>query len=216
MSTKAIALALGLNEAATETACLSALTDLRGKADNPDPARFVKKDLHDQTLATLSATTQKLTETTSQLDAIKVAARKGDVETVIEGALKAKKIVPAQRDSLVAQCSSDEGFAQVKAFPRGIAEQPAGHWSRSCPARLRRCRGTRPGRARRRRRQGAGGSSRRRPPHQRRRSHDHRGATDGQLRPSNCARIGAEEETHGSVLSSKAASPPPSSPATGW
>jgi phage I-like protein len=113
---KAIAQALGLNEAASEAACLAALDALKKSVETPDPAKFVKKELHDQAIANLSAATR-------QLDDIRGAARRAEVEALIEGALKDKKIVPAQKESLTAQCSTDEGLAQVKAF---IAATPAG------------------------------------------------------------------------------------------
>ncbi|WP_168460180.1 phage protease [Xanthobacter sp.] len=104
---KAIARALGLAETADEAACLSAIATMTtGK---------VEKAVHDQTLATLSATT-------AELDALKKDTRDKKVAAVLEGALKAKKMVPAQRQQYEALCSTDAGLAQVEAL---LAASPA-------------------------------------------------------------------------------------------
>lgn len=94
---KAIAAALGLNEDAAETSCLSAITDLRKRID---PA------VHEQTLATLSTVQAKL-------DGIEKTARKDKVDALLEGALTAKKISPAQRESYELLCATDDGLVQV-------------------------------------------------------------------------------------------------------
>jgi phage I-like protein len=94
---KAIAAALGLTEDAAEASCLSAITTLRGRID---PA------VHQQTLDTLSAVQ-------TELDGIKKADRKKTVDALLEGALTAKKISPAQRESYEALCATDDGLAQV-------------------------------------------------------------------------------------------------------
>lgn len=107
MTTK-IAAALGLAETADETACLSAISTL--KADT------VSAEVHNQTLATLSATKDELAE-------LKASIRKGEVEGLLEGALTAKKIVPAQRDQFAKLCATDEGLAQVRAL---LDATPAG------------------------------------------------------------------------------------------
>ncbi len=128
---KKIAAALGLGEAADEAACLSAIADLQAsKVDNA---------VHDETLATLSATKTELTE-------LKASIRDDEVETLIEGALKAKKIVPAQREQYVALCATDDGLAQVKALlevtPEGLpgsgldTKTPAGDDTEIDPAAL--------------------------------------------------------------------------------
>ncbi len=106
---KAIAEALGLTQDAAETSCLSAITDLRKRID---PA------VHQETLNTLAARD-------AELGTIKKAARDKEVDTLIEGALTAKKISPAQRDTYVALCATDDGLAQVKTllstFSAGLA-----------------------------------------------------------------------------------------------
>ncbi len=99
---KTVITALGLAEGATEAECLAAVTKLQGAAKD-----VVPKSVHDETVARLSATT-------AELDGIKTAGRRAKVDTVIEGALKAKKIVPAQRDHYVALCATDEGLAAVE------------------------------------------------------------------------------------------------------
>ena len=94
-----IATALGLAEGADETACLSALGKLK--------AETVAKAVHDQTLATLSSTTK-------ELDELKSTNRKAKVDAVLDAALKAKKILPAQKDAYAALCATDDGLAQIE------------------------------------------------------------------------------------------------------
>ncbi len=95
---KAIALALGLTEDASEASCLSALGDLKKRVD---PA------IHEQTLQTLSTTK-------TALETLRAETRKGKIDGLLEEALKAKKIVPAERDTFAALCATDEGIEQVK------------------------------------------------------------------------------------------------------
>ncbi|WP_020179793.1 phage protease [Methylopila sp. M107] len=98
-SMKAIAQALGLNPDANEQACLSALTSLKdGRVD---------KAVHETTLASLSAAK-------TELESVRKAARDKEVAELIDGALKAKKILPAEKDSFVTLCASDDGLAQVR------------------------------------------------------------------------------------------------------
>lgn len=111
---KKIAQALGLAEAADEAACLAAITALTtGKVD---------KAVHDQALATLAAVTAERDASATKLAELAAASRKSRVDTLIEGALTAKKIVPAQRDQYVALCGTDAGLAQVEAL---LAVTPA-------------------------------------------------------------------------------------------
>lgn len=97
---KAIAAALGLSEDASEASCLSAVTNLKARID---PA--VHQAALDQ-VKTLSA----------DLDARNAADHKAKVDTLLEDALKAKKIVPAQREQYAALCATPEGLAQVTAL----------------------------------------------------------------------------------------------------
>lgn len=97
----AIAEALGLTADADEAACLTAISTLStGKVD---------KAVHDETLAKLEAAT-------GELAALKADTRKRHVDELLEGALKDKKILPAQRDHYASLCATDEGLTQVKAL----------------------------------------------------------------------------------------------------
>ncbi|TPQ46763.1 hypothetical protein C2U72_25280, partial [Prosthecomicrobium hirschii] len=92
---------------------LAALTALQGRV--VDLSTYVRKDMHEATLA-------QLTAATATLDGIRASNRKAEIEAVLEGALTAKKILPAQREAYAALCATDEGLAQVKAL---IAASPA-------------------------------------------------------------------------------------------
>ena len=101
---KTVITALGLAETATEAECLAAVTTLKTKAD---PATTVAKAVYDEAVTKLAAAT-------TELDGIKATTRKTKIDAVIEGALQAKKIVPAQRDHYTALCATDEGLAAVE------------------------------------------------------------------------------------------------------
>jgi len=109
---KSVLALLGLQETASETAALAALQALQAKI--VDPATVVAKSVHDETLA-------KLTATTTELNAIKAAAGKAEIEALLEQALKDKKIVPAQREHYAALCAT-AGIASVKSL---LAASPA-------------------------------------------------------------------------------------------
>ncbi|MCB5204245.1 phage protease [Neorhizobium sp. T786] len=95
---KAIAKALNLQEDANEAACLSAIGDMLTK--RVDPA------IHQQAL-------DQVKTLGSELESIKAVDRKSKIDTLLEGALTAKKISPAQRESYEALCATDSGFEQV-------------------------------------------------------------------------------------------------------
>lgn len=95
---KAIAIALGLTEDAAEASCLSVIANLQTRVD---PA------VHQQTLTTLSAVQAELSN-------LKKDGRKQDVDALLEGALTAKKITPAQREQYETLCATDEGLTAVK------------------------------------------------------------------------------------------------------
>lgn len=97
---KTVIAALGLAETATEAECLAAVTRLTGA---------VPKQVHDEAVARLAAVS-------AELATIKGAARAAEVDKVIEGALAARKILPAQRDHYVSLCATDEGLAAVTAL----------------------------------------------------------------------------------------------------
>lgn len=94
---KAIAAALNLAPEASEASCLAAIGNL---AKRIDPA------VHEQTLASLAAAN-------TEIDGLKANARKEKIDALLEGALKAKKITPAQRPQYEALCATDDGLAQV-------------------------------------------------------------------------------------------------------
>jgi phage I-like protein len=122
---KKIAQALGLAETADEAACLSAIATMTtGKVD---------KAVHDQALANLAAVTTERDSAASKLAELAATSRKSKVDTMIEGALAAKKIVPAQRDQYVALCATDEGLAQVEAL---LAVTPANLQASTLDSRL--------------------------------------------------------------------------------
>lgn len=98
---KAIALALGLTEDASETSCLSAIQSLS--------ANLVNKAVHEEALQSLQAAN-------TELETLKAETRKGKVDELIEGALKAKKITPAQRQHYETLCATDEGLTSVTAL----------------------------------------------------------------------------------------------------
>lgn len=106
-SMKLIAATLGLSEDANETSCLAAL---KARLDAAVP-----KVVHDETLANLTAAA-------AELGAIKAAGRKARIDALIDGALKARKITPAERAHYEALCATDEGLASVEKL---IAAKPA-------------------------------------------------------------------------------------------
>lgn len=102
---KTIATALGLAEGASEAECLSTLAALK--------AGSVPKKVHDETLAQLQARSD-------ELDGIRKAAREARVTGLIEGALKAKKIVPALKSHYAELCSTDAGLDTVEKLFAGM------------------------------------------------------------------------------------------------
>lgn len=97
---KAIAAALGLSEDASEASCLSAVTSLKTRID---PA------IHQEALT-------KVQTLSAELEARNKADHQAKVDALLEGALTAKKIVPAQRDQYAALCATPEGLVQVTAL----------------------------------------------------------------------------------------------------
>jgi len=106
-SMKSIATFLGLQEDANEASCLSALTTRM--------TGMVPKTVLDETVTKLAAAT-------AELDALKSSARGDKVNALIEGALKAKKIIPAEKDHFVALCATDAGLESVEKL---FASKPA-------------------------------------------------------------------------------------------
>lgn len=111
---KAIAAALGLADTADEAACLAAISTMSaGKVD---------KALYDQAVANLAAANAQVIEAERSFTALNATIRKGKVDALLDEALKAKKILPAQRPQFAALCATDEGLAQVEAL---LASTPA-------------------------------------------------------------------------------------------
>jgi phage I-like protein len=115
---KALAKALGLADTADEAACLAAITGLQTSL-----AGKVDKAVHDQALANLATATTQLAAATAQLAARDTADHQAKVEALLDGALKDKKIVPAQRDHYATLCATPDGFIQVKTL---LEKTPAG------------------------------------------------------------------------------------------
>ena len=94
-----IAQALGLAGTPDETALLAAL--------NAKLAGLAPK-------AELDAANASLAAATTELATLKAETRKVKVDGVIEAALAAKKILPAEREDYLALCATDEGLATVE------------------------------------------------------------------------------------------------------
>lgn len=93
-----LASALGVAAGANEAAMLGALEQ-----------GFVEKKVHDQALSQLAATSKELGD-------LKAAERKARVDALLDGALKAKKIVPAEREHYAQLCATDAGLETVKSL----------------------------------------------------------------------------------------------------
>jgi phage I-like protein len=125
---KQIAKALGLSEDADETACLAALQKLPkigpvaqalGLAETSDVQACLSAigTMRTSKDGDLVATLQsQLATASSRLTAMEKTTRDREVTGLLEGALKEKKISPAQRESLATLCATDEGLAGVKAM----------------------------------------------------------------------------------------------------
>lgn len=97
-SPSTIAEALGLEASADDATCLATLAAIRSE--------FVPLSLFNDTVATLNAANGTIAE-------LRTAERRNRVETLIGDALKARKIVPAQRAQFMALCSTDAGLEHV-------------------------------------------------------------------------------------------------------
>lgn len=93
--------ALGLDASADETACVEAIAALR--------ADFVPLGLFSDVVAALNASN------TSQ-STLRSEVRRRQVDAVLDDAIKAGKIVPAERPQYLALCASDPGFAHVSSL----------------------------------------------------------------------------------------------------
>lgn len=130
---KEIAKALGLPETATEPECLAAL---RGRVElKPLAAALGLTEAADAAALLQAATTLKaggsglVTELQGQVSTLgarvqtsEKALRDRDVAELLDGALRDRKIVPAQRESYAAMCASDDGLKGVRQL---LAATPA-------------------------------------------------------------------------------------------
>jgi len=92
MTLATLAAALGLADNADEAACLAAVEELRST--------------HEATLARLAAA--------ESLAGLRAEMRQSKVDALIEGALAAKKIMPAEREGYLALCATDAGLETVE------------------------------------------------------------------------------------------------------
>ena len=131
---KEIAKALGLPETATEAECLAALgrrTELKplaaalGLPETADAAALLStvSSLRTGGNGLVTELQSQVTTLSSRLQASEKAARDRDVAELLDGALRDKKIVPAQRESYVAMCSTEDGLRGVRNM---LAATPAG------------------------------------------------------------------------------------------
>jgi phage I-like protein len=112
-SMKTIAEALGLAGGATEADCLAALNErLTGS---------VARAVHERALA-------DLTSATDRLSAIEGERRAEKVSRVLDDALAAKKLTPAERPAFEALCATDAGLSQVEALLKARPELLAASW----------------------------------------------------------------------------------------
>lgn len=121
MSLKAIALALNLAETADEAACLAAITTLKSEkqtalnaAAHPDPQAFAPR-------AELQTALNRATTAEGELQKLKGDARETEINTAVQEALDAGKIIPATKDFYVGMCRAEGGLEKFKAF---VAVQP--------------------------------------------------------------------------------------------
>lgn len=138
---KQIAKALGLAEDATEAQCLAALASRANAADaavKPLAAALGLADTADAAACLAAVGTLKaggadvgmvaklqadLSTTSVQLAAIVKATRDKDVADLLDGALRERRIVPAQRDGYATMCATEEGLKGVRAV---LAATPVG------------------------------------------------------------------------------------------
>ena len=97
----AVAAALGLPASADQAALLAAIGSMAADA--------VPKALHEGAVSALG-------DATTRLATLAAETRSREVEELIEGALKATKIVPFERPHYLALCSTDAGLTTVKAL----------------------------------------------------------------------------------------------------
>lgn len=113
---KAIRQALGLNDEATADDAVAAINTLKGERDTalnrsatPSLDLFVPRADYDTALNRAATAEQQLADQ-------RQAQHDAAIETVIQGALDAKKITPATVEYHRAQCATDGGLERFKAY----------------------------------------------------------------------------------------------------
>ena len=113
---KAIATALGLNAAATETQVIAAINATKSQhqtalnsAETPDPGEYVPMETHQLALNRAEQAEQTLARN-------KETALKAEAEALIDQAVQDCKIAPANREHYLALCRDDSNLASIKAM----------------------------------------------------------------------------------------------------
>ena len=112
---KAIALALGLAESATETEAVVAINSVKAKAATPDLAQYVPRADHQLVLNRADTAERSLAE-------FKKGQQTAEIESAINAALTAGTITPASADYHRAVCAQEGGLEKFKAY---VAAAPA-------------------------------------------------------------------------------------------
>ncbi|MFT0861744.1 phage protease [Ancylobacter sp. G4_0304] len=102
---KNVAAALGIAESADEAACLTAIGTLK--------TGTVSKALYDQAVTNLAAVTAQKDAAETKLATLAAEGHQKQVNELLDGALKAKKIIPAQREEYAKLCATADGLKQV-------------------------------------------------------------------------------------------------------
>ena len=116
MDLKQLLAALGLPETATFAMALNHISKVQGdlatalnRAETPDVAKFVPKAQFDAVVTTATNAQKELKE-------LKSAETEKAINSEIEAALKAGKIIPATKDYYTAMCRQEGGLAQFQDF----------------------------------------------------------------------------------------------------
>ena len=116
MDLKQLNAALGLPETATLAMALNHVTKMQGdlatalnRSETPDLAKFVPKAQFDAVVATATNAQKELKE-------LKIVELETGINSEIDAALKAGKIVPANKDYFAAMCRQEGGLAQFREF----------------------------------------------------------------------------------------------------
>lgn len=113
---EAIRNALGLNAEATDADAVAAIGSLKSQhqvalnaAQNPPMDKFVPRADYDKQH-------ELATNAQQELDTLKTNGKKAEVESAVDGAIKAGKIAPSSRDYYIANCMQEGGLEQFKQF----------------------------------------------------------------------------------------------------